>query len=223
MKIHYYLVILILSCGLIGCASTSTTTKKNRSSGDEIVLIRPDGSRFSIPDQANPPTGELIALPYEWNPDISPTGKVLLEIVINEQRLYVYRGGKQIGYTKISTGREGHSTPVGNYTILSKIKDYHSNLYGSFVDNVTGKTVDNNAEIGQKPPAGTHYQAAPMPYFQRLSWEGVGLHEGFLPGYADSHGCIRVHRDMAQHLFEVTQVGTPVLITFARQNLASSH
>ena len=215
-----YIIILILSFGLIGCASTS---KKDRSSQDEIILIRPDGTRFSIPDQTTPPTAELIALPYVWNPEVSPTGKVLLEIVLNEQRLYIYRGGKEIGYTQISTGREGYSTPVGSYTILSKIRDYHSNLYGSFVDNITGKIIDNNAEARQKPPLGTHYEPAPMPYFQRLSWTGVGLHEGFLPGYPASHGCIRVHRDMAHHLFEVTKVGTPVVITFARQSFVTSN
>ena len=222
MNLRHF-TLLFLSLFIIGCASTSTTKKKTSSNG-KIVLIGPDGTTFSIPNQKNPPAGELVALPYEWNPELSPTGKVLLEIVLNEQRLYIYRGGKEIGYTKISTGREGYSTPVGNYTILSKQRDYFSNLYGSFIDNTSGRIVDPNAEIGQKPPAGTHYEAAPMPYFQRLSWEGMGLHEGYLPGYPASHGCIRVHRDMAHHLFEVTKIGTPVVITKTRQNfLAGSN
>ncbi|MBX7157811.1 MAG: L,D-transpeptidase family protein [Verrucomicrobiae bacterium] len=217
------LTYLTLCFFMIGCASTSGKSgRKKQSSRDEIVLIRPDGTRFSIPDQENPPSADLIALPYEWHPEISLTGTVMLEIVLNEQRVYIYRGGKQIGYTQISTGREGYNTPVGNYTILQKKREYYSNQYGSFVDNVTGKVVDNNAEIGQRAPAGAHYEPAPMPYFQRLTWGGVGLHEGFLPGYPASHGCIRVHRDMAHHLFEVTQVGTPVVVTPSRQNFLAN-
>jgi lipoprotein-anchoring transpeptidase ErfK/SrfK len=208
---------------MVGCATTTQKGgRKKKSSQDEIVLIRPDGSRFSIPYQENPPSGDLVALPYEWNPEISPTGAVMLEIVLNEQRIYVYRGGKQIGYTKISTGREGFSTPTGNYTILAKKRDHYSNQYGSFVDATTGRIVDSDATAGQKPPAGTRYEPAPMPYFQRLTWGGVGLHEGYLPGYPASHGCIRVHRDMAPRLFEVTKVGTPVVVTRSRQNFVAN-
>jgi hypothetical protein len=91
--------------------------------------------------------------------------------------------------TTISTGSEGRETPLGNFTILEK-QVYHRS-----------RTYDD----------------APMPYMQRLTWKGVSMHAGDLPGYPASHGCIRLPKGFAKLLFGVTEVGTPVVITDAEQ------
>ncbi len=179
-------------------------------------MIHPDGTRVEIPDHAVTPKADFVAAPYEWNPELSPAGSVKVEVVLNEQKAYIYRNGVQIGYSQISTGKEGHNTPDGKYTVLEKKLMHHSGLYGSFVNTETGRTVDSNANAGDKAPAGTRYEASPMPFFQRLTWDGVGLHTGYLPGYPASHGCIRLHKDIAEKIYSVTKVGTPVIISHER-------
>ncbi len=179
-----------------------------------LFIINPDGTKTPLESQTK--RADVISWPYEWHPERAPEGPVELDIVLNEQRIYVYRAGVLIGYSIVSTGREGSGTPEGEYKVLQKVKDHKSNRYGSFVDAASGRVVDSNATVGQAPPAGTVYKPAPMPYFQRLTWDGVGLHEGFLPGYPASHGCIRVHADMAHRLFEVTTIGTRVRISYDR-------
>ena len=91
---------------------------------------------------------------YAWHPELSPQGPVVLIVSLPEQLAYVYRNGVIIGASTVSTGKKGHETPTGVFTILQKHEDHYSNLY-------------NNA---------------PMPYMQRLTWTGVALHAGRLPG-----------------------------------------
>jgi lipoprotein-anchoring transpeptidase ErfK/SrfK len=145
---------------------------------------------------------------YIWTVDeTKPVTR--LEVRISDQIVNVYQGDILAGYGPISTGKEGHGTPVGKYEVLQKEKDHKSNLYGSFV-NAQGKMVNSNAEVGDKVPEGLRYMPSPMPFFLRLTWEGVGLHQGFLPGYPASHGCIRLPRSFAEKLFSVVEKGTPV-------------
>jgi hypothetical protein len=122
---------------------------------------------------------------FLWAPDIAPEGPVLLVVSLATQRAAVYRNGVPIGITTVSTGRPGYSTPTGVFTILQKHVEHYSNLY-------------NNA---------------PMPYMQRLTWGGVALHGGALPGYPASHGCIRLPHEFARLLFGVTRLGMTVIIT----------
>lgn len=195
-------------------AGRSTGRQQPKPSNKRLFIINPDGTKTPLDGQTK--RADVIAWPYEWHPERAPEGPVELDIVLNEQRIYVYRSGIQIGYSIVSTGREGYGTPPGDYKVLQKVKDHKSNQFGSFVDAATGRIVDSNASAGQAAPPGTVYKPAPMPYFQRLTWGGVGLHEGFLPGFPASHGCIRVHSDMAHRLFEVTSIGTRVRISYDR-------
>ncbi|MAP95184.1 MAG: L,D-transpeptidase, partial [Ponticaulis sp.] len=121
---------------------------------------------------------------FVWAPELSPRGPVAIVVSIPEQLVHVYRGGVRIGVSTCSTGTAGHRTPTGVFTILQKNRDHYSNLY------------DN----------------APMPNMQRLTWTGIALHAGHLPGYPASHGCIRLPRDFSDKLFETTHMGTPVII-----------
>lgn len=122
---------------------------------------------------------------YLWAPELAPDGPILIVVSLEAQRAYVYRNGLPIGVATVSTGKEGHNTPTGVFTILQKQVDHRSNLYDD----------------------------APMPFMQRLTWSGIALHAGNLPGYPASHGCIRLPLGFAKLLYGVTRLGLTVVIT----------
>jgi hypothetical protein len=124
---------------------------------------------------------------FSWNPERSPEGPVVVLVSIPKQWVVVYRGGMEIAAATCSTGRSGHRTPAGVFVILEKDKTHHSSKY------------DN----------------APMPFMERLTWNGVALHAGNLPGYPASHGCVRLPLAFAKLLFGITTLGTPVIIADA--------
>jgi len=121
---------------------------------------------------------------FLWDLDRAPDGTVVILVSIPAQRLYVYRDGVLVGATTVSTGRQGHETPTGVFTILQKDKDHNSSIY-------------NNAS---------------MPFTERLTWSGVALHAGSLPGYPTSHGCVHMPLAFSKDLFGITRIGTPVII-----------
>jgi hypothetical protein len=122
---------------------------------------------------------------YVWAPEIAPRGPTLLIVNLKTQRTVLFRNGVPIAASTVSTGRPGHSTPTGVFTILQKRVEHYSSTY------------DN----------------APMPYMQRLTWRGIALHAGQLPGYPASHGCIRLPSGFAKLLYGVTTLGMTVVIT----------
>jgi hypothetical protein len=121
---------------------------------------------------------------FVWEPELSPKGPVAIVVSLPEQMVHIYRNGLEIGVSTVSTGRRGHRTPTGVFVILQKDKHHHSNIY-------------NNAS---------------MPNAQRLTWGGIFLHAGGLPGYPSSHGCVHLPRKFSAKLFEVTHDGTVVII-----------
>jgi len=145
---------------------------------------------------------------YRWKPDPDqPITRV--EVRLTEQRVYIYQGDAVAGESPVTTGKPGHDTPPGHYSVMVKDIDHKSNLYGVFLDS-NGYIVDGNASAGQKPPPGAVYDSADMPYYLRIRDDGVGLHAGYLPGYPASHGCIRMPHAFAELLFSNISVGTPV-------------
>lgn len=130
------------------------------------------------------PTGPLKPGEYWWNPRLSPNGPLVVLVSIPEQVMHVYRNGILIGRSTVSTGTKGHATPGGVFTILEKKQEHYSKKY------------DN----------------APMPNMQRLTWTGIAMHSGNLPGYPASHGCIRMPFDFSQLLFKETSKGGTVVI-----------
>lgn len=122
---------------------------------------------------------------YAWAPQLAPAGPVLLIVNTRTQRAVLYRNGIPIAASTVSTGRSGYATPPGVFTILQKQVEHYSSKY------------DN----------------APMPYMQRLTWWGVALHAGNLPGYPASHGCIRLPAGFARLLYGVTRLGMTVVVT----------
>jgi lipoprotein-anchoring transpeptidase ErfK/SrfK len=145
---------------------------------------------------------------YVWkpNPD-EPITRI--EVRIGEQRVYVYQNDTIAGESPTTTGKDGHDTPLGHYSVLVKDIDHKSNLYGVFLDE-HGYIVDADAKAGQAPPPGAVYDSADMPYYLRIREDGTGLHAGYLPGYRASHGCIRLPHAFAELLFSNVSVGTPV-------------
>jgi L,D-transpeptidase catalytic domain len=128
---------------------------------------------------------------YVWQPERAPVGPVEVVVSLGSQRAYVYRAGTLIGTSTVSSGRRGSETPVGRFEILQKRRTHRSNRYSN----------------------------APMPFMQRLNWYGVALHGGTVPGYAASHGCIRLPMKFAEALYGATQLGGFVFV--ARQALPS--
>lgn len=139
-------------------------------------------------------------------------GTPLIRINRSQQKAFFYKGGELVGISKISSGSEDHATPPGRYKIIQKSKDHKSSIYGVFKDKVTGETINDNVDIRvDKVPPGASFHAAPMPNFMRIVG-GIGMHTGYLPGYAASHGCIRMPHHMSEKFFENVELGTPVII-----------
>jgi L,D-transpeptidase catalytic domain len=130
------------------------------------------------------PTGALKPGDYWWHPEISPQGPLMILVSVPEQTMHVYRNGVLIGRSTVSTGSKDHSTPGGVFSILEKKQTHRSKKY------------DN----------------APMPYMQRLTWIGIAMHSGALPGYPASHGCVRLPYDFSQLLFKATEKGGTVVV-----------
>lgn len=141
----------------------------------------------------------------------SMTGSPSIRISLSEQCAYFYKGEHLAGVSHISTGRVGSDTVTGHFHIIEKDRHHQSSLYGNYVD-ADGKLIKASVDINKDPmPKGAHLDGARMPYFMRIV-NGTGMHEGYLPGYADSHGCIRLPGWMAEWFFDSVTVGTPVSI-----------
>ena len=138
-------------------------------------------------------------------------GNIRLEIRLGEQRAYLYAGDQVAIDTPVSTGKAGHSTPVGSYPILQKKEIYRSNLYGSYV-NKKGHIVKAGATSRRKAPPGCRFLGTPIPFWQRLTEHGIGMHAGTLPGYAASYGCIRFPSEVIPLIYAKTSIGTIVKI-----------
>jgi lipoprotein-anchoring transpeptidase ErfK/SrfK len=112
----------------------------------------------------------------------------------------------------ISSGKRSRPTPTGNFHVLEKDKPHRSSVYGDFRDS-SGRIVRRGVSMHiDSAPSGTHFVGAEMTWFMRLTDDGVGMHVGFLPGYAASHGCIRMPSAAAEMFFNHVKVGTPVVV-----------
>lgn len=150
---------------------------------------------------------------YDWHPE-GLTGKTTVTIDLAHQRIHVFIGGQQAGWAYVATGKEGYDTPAGNHKIVEKVVDKRSTLYGKIVDDY-GNTINPDADIRKnKPGPGETFVYAPMPYWMRLTWHGIGMHAGIIPqpGEPASHGCIRLPEEFAPLLFDRVKIGTPVTV-----------
>ena len=159
----------------------------------------------------DPSIKESLALKKSYWDDSGIAGPPSIIINLNKQTAAFYKGVKLVGISAISSGREGFDTPSGNYKISQKDLNHASNLYGDYVD-ALGNVVVKDVDVEKDPcPPGLSFRGAPMPYFMRITG-GVGMHQGFLPGVPDSHGCIRMPEKMAKLFWANAPQGTPVIV-----------
>lgn len=138
-------------------------------------------------------------------------GKSAIVVRLNEQRATLYRGGHEVATARVSTGREGYSTPTGRFRVIRKDVDHRSGLYGDYVDR-SGRIVRPNVDVRRaRRPAGTRFLGAPMPFFVEFK-PSYGLHAGRLPGYPASHGCVRLSYWKARQFYNAARIGTPVTV-----------
>ena len=145
-----------------------------------------------------------------WKGDAGP-GSPKIVVHLREQKAYFYKGKLVVGESTVSTGRPGFSTPPGRYHVISKDRNHISSEFGDYVDN-NGNVVKSNVDARKdSQPPGTHFDGARMPYCMHFNG-GYAMHEGYVPPYAASHGCIRLPKGMAEHFFDASPEGTPVVV-----------
>ncbi len=142
------------------------------------------GAKASSPPEFARLADHLKPGEWVWAPQVSPAGPLLIYVDLSRQLATVYRNGVRVAVSTVSSGKAGHETPTGVFTILQKDADHRSSLYNS----------------------------APMPYQQRLTWDGVALHAGGLPGYPESHGCVHLPYEFSRQLFAITTLGATVVV-----------
>lgn len=148
--------------------------------------------------------------PGYWN-DEGVSGSPKIVVHIGEQKAYFYKGKHLVGESTVSTGKPGFSTPPGHYRIVTKDRDHVSSAFGDYVDDY-GNVVRSNIDARKdRQPPGTHFDGARMPYAMFFNG-GYAMHQGYVPPFAASHGCIRVPKGMAQPFFENAPEGTPVIV-----------
>jgi len=146
-----------------------------------------------------------------WNAD-GASGSAKIVVHTGEQKAYFYKGKHLVGETTVSTGKPGFSTPPGHYTVLSKDASHVSTVFGDYVDD-NGNVVTSNIDSRKdRRPKGSHFDGARMPYAMFFRG-GYAMHQGYVPPFAASHGCIRLPGQMAVRFFENAPVGTPVTVT----------
>ncbi|WP_200388571.1 L,D-transpeptidase family protein [Thiocapsa imhoffii] len=148
---------------------------------------------------------------YEWQGDGRPLSRILIDTDAQKARFFV--DGEEVGWSTIATGLPNHPTPIGRFTVMEKVAEKRSNLYGKFVRG--NQVVKSNVKVGRDPvPSGARFVGANMPYFMRLTYDGIGLHAGPIPrpGQPASHGCIRLPDALAPVLFQHVANGTEVTV-----------
>ncbi len=133
--------------------------------------------------KARRPSAKTEAAIKETN--AKPQGPLIIAVSIEQQKVRVYDANGLFAESPVSTGMKGHSTPMGVFSVIQKHKMHHSNIYSG----------------------------APMPYMQRITWSGVAMHAGVLPGYPASHGCIRMPMAFAVKMWNWTRMGARVIVT----------
>ncbi|MFP4603718.1 MAG: L,D-transpeptidase, partial [Halochromatium sp.] len=172
---------------------------------DDIEIdVEPD----IIPEPEEDPTLEKL---YEWNGSGRPISRVVIDT--NAQRARFYDGQEQVGWTTIASGVSAHPTPRGEFEVIEKVTKKRSNLYGRIYD-ASGGLHKRNAHSSDPIPEGGKFVGARMPYFMRMTYDGIGMHAGAIPqpGQPASHGCIRLPDEVASSLFAHADIGTRVTV-----------
>jgi len=199
--------ILVISAAVVLSACAQLQLPKSQLEAPKVVEQAPTPEL--PPPEAPPPEPKAL---YQWYGDGRSVSHI--EVNVDKQKAVFYAGPHEIGWATVASGVRSNPTPTGRFAVSEKVADKRSNLYGK-IYNSRGKLVRRNAERGVHPiPAGGRFEGAKMPYFLRLTNDGIGMHAGPIPrpGRPASHGCIRLPSGMAPVLFKHVAVGTPVSI-----------
>ncbi|PYL32841.1 MAG: hypothetical protein DMF35_07565 [Verrucomicrobia bacterium] len=184
-------IIVVAAVALAGLARAQLFGPKMKKPGELIQKQAPMKVNQDLLKQATPDTAHIV-------------------VSIPKQRAYLMIREEIVADAPVSSGKRGHETPRGHFTVMEKDPNHHSSLYGDFVDG-SGRVVRAGVSAHiDSAPSGTHFAGAAMKWFLRLTGEGVGMHIGILPGYPASHGCIRESVDGAKLFYDHAKVGTPV-------------
>jgi lipoprotein-anchoring transpeptidase ErfK/SrfK len=218
---HSFLLLLVLSLGLVPAVKAQAVRRQTPTPAPKTNTPQ---NRPKLPPSVSPSApqpmkkaNELISKQAPMTTNAGVLARVTPDnahviVSLTKQRAYLMIGEEIAIDSPISSGKRGHTSPNGSFTILEKDKDHHSSLYGDYVDS-KGRVVRGgiSARI-DSAPSGTHYVGASMKWFMRLTGEGVGMHVGILPGYPASHGCIRMPEPAAAQFYSHVKVGTPVRV-----------
>ena len=194
---------------LSGCASWQkmTRTPAQRAADEAAAAAQARHEAFRQTEGWKRQTFQDEAVLAELTPE-----NARMVVSLSDQRTLLFADSRVAVDFPVATGKRSHPTPKGSYTILEKISNHSSNLYGKILDAegnaITGMTDRRKAQI----PEGGSFVGSPMPYWLRLTGDGVGFHVGHLPGRPASHGCIRMPRKVAPKVYSSVRLGTPVEI-----------
>jgi lipoprotein-anchoring transpeptidase ErfK/SrfK len=204
-------IVAALAAVLAGCADgpqSTTHRRATRGYSEATMFLGANGQVVTV--QSSRAKARAAEASAYWRGD-GVSGAPSITIDLAAQKALFYKGGQLVGETPISSGNAQNPTPRGSFSVTQKDKDHRSNLYGAFVDDAGLIVVENVDVYRDKRPPGTTFKGAKMPYFMRFSG-GSGLHAGYLPGFPDSHGCVRLPDEMARIFFENARNGTPVRV-----------
>ena len=167
-----------------------------------------------LPQQVQQPLAAIMPtpppMPGWWN-DEGASGEARIVVHLTEQKAFFFKGKHLVGESTVSTGKKGFSTPPGHYSIVSKDKNHFSSEFGDYIDS-EGHIVVQNIDVRKdRKPRGTHFDPARMPYCMHFNG-GYAMHQGYVPPFAASHGCIRVPQGMAERFYNNAPVGTPMTV-----------
>ena len=214
---------------LVAAVSPSCTTVPAQNGGSRLAFLNSPAGKAAAEEKAKQkaeataeaermknraPSGHYLVVNDDVLASLTPA-ESKIDINLSNQHAKILDGQGRIAIeTQISTGTSNHRTPTGNFTILEKIVDKSSNRYGRWVNSSTGSTITSDGDSYKKPSGSAKFVGTKMPYWMRVTWFGIGMHIGYVPDYAASHGCIRVPSHIQPTIYEKIRVGTPVSIHY---------
>lgn len=200
---------LALAGVMAGCATTAThRAASSRNYSEATMFLGANGQIVTV--QSTRAAAREAETEACWHGD-GVKGAASITIDLGAQKAFFYKGGKLVGETPICSGNTAHPTPRGSFSVIQKDRDHRSNLYGNFVD-ASGNVLVSNVDVTRdRAPEGGSFLGARMPFFLRFH-DGAGMHAGYLPGFPDSHGCVRLPDRMAELFYDNASSGTPVRV-----------
>src|SRR5438552_13815032 len=182
-KQRFWQIAILTAAGTVAAAPQADAAALFYLQDSDPSYYRPVPTAPPRKPKARRPSAKTAAAVKETN--AKPQGPLIIAVSIDQQKVRIYDTNGLFAESPVSTGMKGHSTPMGVFSVIQKHKMHRSNIYSG----------------------------APMPYMQRITWSGVALHAGVLPGYPASHGCIRLPNDFASYLWNVTKMNARVIVT----------